>query len=376
MKVQIKVTVTKPPAPTVTLTTSSGIILNGAQTRFTWSSNGATACKFTEGDAQFKAYENTTSGSGRYTQSLYATQVYTIACTGNGGTTTKSVTVTVIPPLIPVTSTSATIPSPTVALTTSSSTVPYAGQTRISWSTTGATSCKFTEGDAQFKAYENTTSGSGRYTQSLYANQIYTILCTGNGGTTSKSVTITVIPPPITNSGLTSTSALVPTVTLSTSSGVIAYAGQTRLTWSSNGATACKFTEGDMQFKSYENTISGSGRYTQSLYANQIYTILCTGNGGTTSKSVTITVIPPPTPITSTGITNSGITTNTGSTPTLEIIASGSVNYGELTMVRYTGTNLLNCSGSASLPSAFGYVPGWPKPIEFSGQYNSSTNPI
>ncbi len=80
-------------------------------------------------------------------------------------------------------------------------------------------------------------------------------------------------------------------------------------------------------------------------------------DGSSISKSVVIKVIAP--------------------IPTLEIIASGSVNYGDMTMIRYTGTNLLNCTGSASLPSFYPpYVQGWPKSIEFSGQYNSSTNPI
>jgi len=84
-----------------------------------------------------------------------------------------------------------------------------------------------------------------------------------------------------------------PIVSLSAILTSVAYGGNTSLSWTSSGATSCKFTEGDANFMTNEKTLSGSYRTTGYLYASQRYTLSCIGLGGTTTKSVIIVVDAP-----------------------------------------------------------------------------------
>lgn len=89
---------------------------------------------------------------------------------------------------------------------------------------------------------------------------------------------------------ITPTTTVKPTVTVLASPLTVSVGGQTRITWSSQNATACSWTEGDNQFKLYENTVSGTSRYTSSISATQRYTLTCENASGSTSASVTINV--------------------------------------------------------------------------------------
>ncbi len=124
---------------------------------------------------------------------------------------------------------------------------------------------------------------------------------------------------------------LAPTVTISASPTSVVSGGQSTITWSSTGATSCRFTEGDNQFKNYENTISGNNRYTQSLYSSQTYTISCVGSGGTTVKSVAVNI--GSTPTVSVISPNGGETWSLGSTQNIRWTTTGNISKVRLDLV-------------------------------------------
>ena len=86
--------------------------------------------------------------------------------------------------------------------------------------------------------------------------------------------------------------APVPTVSLASNPTSVASGGTVTLTWSTQNATACTAKDG------WSGSQQVSGTFTSSaLTSNTVFTLSCTGPGGTTSQSVNVTVTsaPPPT---------------------------------------------------------------------------------
>jgi hypothetical protein len=81
-------------------------------------------------------------------------------------------------------------PTPTITLSASTSTVNYGGSSKLTWSSTNATSC---EADWTIK----TSINSSETLLDLTSTQDYAISCTGTGGTASTSVTVYVNDLPI-----------------------------------------------------------------------------------------------------------------------------------------------------------------------------------
>ncbi len=104
----------------------------------------------------------------------------------------------------------------------------------------------------------------------------YTLTCTGQGGTSSDAVTVTVGSQP----------QNAPTVNVTANPNYVSFNGTTTINWSSTSATYCtasgngwsgnKNTSGQMVFANLTNTTT--------------YTLTCTGQGGTSSDAVTVTV--------------------------------------------------------------------------------------
>ncbi len=76
----------------------------------------------------------------------------------------------------------------------------------------------------------------------------------------------------------------VPTVSVSASTGSIAYSGTSIISWSSTSATGCSTPWG--------STATGGTFTTPQLVTNTTYVVSCTGSGGTASGSVTVNVAP------------------------------------------------------------------------------------
>ncbi len=166
------VTVTAP-VPTVTISSSPSSVVLGTAASLTWSSTGATAC--TAGGSWSGA--EATSGTASVTPTAAGTASYTLTCTGAGGSATGTASLTVTAP-----------PAPTVAIAVSPATITVGASTVITWSSTGATACAASGSWTGAEA----TSGTSKVTPTAAGTATYTLACTGQGGTTSKSATLTV----------------------------------------------------------------------------------------------------------------------------------------------------------------------------------------
>ena len=128
-------------------------------------------------------------------------------------------------------------------------------------------------------------SGS-RSTGPLNATSQYILTCTGAGGSASQSATVTVSASTSGGGGGGGTTA--PSVTISSDPSIVASGGSTTITWSSTNATACTASG------AWSGTEPVSGTHgTGALTADTTYTLNCTGPGGSTQQSTTVTMSVP-----------------------------------------------------------------------------------
>lgn len=301
--------------PTVTLTANPASIQYGGNSTLTWSSANTTYCNSSW------TTNNATNGSALVYPT--ATTTYYITCTGAGGTANASTTVTV-----------ASYPSPTVTLRVDNNNLTSGGSTYVRWTTTGnPTSCVASGGANGWAGVKSTTSGSF-YTGSLYSTTTYNITCSNSSGSSSDVVTVNVNSINIPQA---------PTVSLIANPSNIQYGGSSTLSWNSSGATSCNAT--------WTTSNTTSGYRTVSPTATTTYSITCTGEGGSTTDTTTVTV----------GQQNIA--------PTVKISASNTnVNYGSSTYVNWTSTNASSCTAN-------GGANNWAGTKDLSGNfYTGSLN--
>jgi len=386
------------PAPAATLSAFARSIPNGKSSTLMWSSANATSCSGTGFSAS--------GASGSLSVSPIATTTYSITCPGNGGSATQSMTVAVTPapklavgmtlqatgsvamhrslstgaPLVGVAvapGSKGTIiggpasvdgytwwevsykgglarwavqddlmqarqAAPTVTHSASPTSVPYTQSTTLAWTSTNATACSGT--GTGFSP----SGPSGSVAVSPYVTTIYSIACTGAGGSANQSATVTVTEAPQLAIGMTVTatdtinawstpsasqsaigseaygsqgeviggpasadsstwwkvsfnddltgwthqSALAPAspnapiLTFRAKPASIAPGASSTLSWSSTNATACSGT-------GFSPTgVSGSVLLSPTVSAT--YSITCTGSGGSTTRTAAVIVNPFP----------------------------------------------------------------------------------
>ncbi len=165
-----------------------------------------------------------------------------------------------------------TTPAPTVNITANPTSVVSGSATSLTWSSTNANSCTASGGWAGTRPTSGTIS-----TANLTTNTLYTISCTGVGGSSSRNVTVTVTTPPV------------PTVTITALPMSINSGSNSILSWSSTNATSCTASGG------WSGSVPTSGdRSTGNLTSTRTYNLSCTGAGGTANNSVTVTVTTTP----------------------------------------------------------------------------------
>jgi hypothetical protein len=255
-----------PSGPSVNLSASPTSLAAGATSTLTWSSSNATACTASGAWSGAKAVSGTQS-----TGALNATSTYTLTCTGSSGaSSSRSVTVSV----------QGSTPAPTVNLTASPATVASGGTSTLNWTTSGATACTASGGLSGW-AGTKPLSGSanvGPFT----ANSTFTLSCTGPGGTTQGSATVSL--------------TAAPTLTLTADPTSVASGGKSTLTWTSTGSTGCTASNG------WAGTKAATGsEQTAALTQATTFGMQCTGAGGSVTKSVTVNIsstgsTPSPTP--------------------------------------------------------------------------------
>ena len=283
------------PAPTFTLTASPTSVTSGNASTIIWSSvTNATSCTASGGWSGSK----TTAGSSASTGALSTATTYTLACSGPGGTTTNSVTVSIIPP------------PPTFTLTATPTSVVSGSASKLTWTIpTNATSCAAsavpvssawsaaTPTNAALIAGNPTTGVS---TGALSVATAYTLACSNAGGTTTHSVSISVVPP-----------TPAPTLSFYASPTSIQKGASTVLYWSTTDATTCTASGG------WSGSQLPSGSLTISPISDTTYTLTCSGAGGSTpATNATVTVIQP-------GVCGSASGSKTDSAPSTNLCSTG-----------------------------------------------------
>lgn len=321
------------PKPTVTLTATPDSVQSGGSTQISWTTKNATVCTASGGWTGTKA----TSGS-QVISNLQTTTTFNLSCVGIGGLTSVSTDVGVyivdyFPDPVCPTGTTGTYPNcvttinpiPTVSLTATPESVQNNQTTALTWTSGNATSCSASGGWTGTKA----TNGV-QVISNLQTTTTFTLTCTGaNGEKVSKSVDVGVyvvdnFPDPICPTGTTGTypncvttvtPTPKPTVTITASPNTVPYGGSTTLSWTSTNATTC------VASNSWSGSKNTSGTTTFGIYVNNptTYSLSCTGLGGTTTASATVSVA------SSTGTSYpAGCTSNTGFSTTTGQSCSGS----------------------------------------------------
>jgi hypothetical protein len=166
-------------------------------------------------------------------------------------------------------------PAPTIALAADPLTVPLQGSSTLTWNASNASDCSASGGWSGPKAL----SGD-EVVGPLAATTTFSMTCTGQGGSTTRSVTVT-----------TASEASPPTVMLSASPGRIGPGESSQLTWSSSGATSCVASGG------WNGSRPVSGSETAGpLESSTTYVLTCTGDGGSAAATAQVDVVAAPTP--------------------------------------------------------------------------------
>ena len=302
------------PNPTVNLYANPSSIQYGGNSTLSWSSTNTTSCSAN--------WTTSTATSGSKVVYPIKTTIYSIVCTGPGGDTSDSTSVTVSsPPQVP-----------TVTISANPTSVSYNGSSMLIWSSTNATSCNATGAWSGAKA----TSGS-QSTSNLTSSKTYTLTCIGEGGSATDSVTVTVSP------------ILQPTVDLVANPANIQYGGSSTLSWNSNNATSCS--------ASWTTSHTTSGSKTVYPTSTITYSITCNGASGSTPAGDSVTVKvepqvlnpPPPTGLTATAVSQTRInlswTASSGATS--YDVYKGGVFLSNTTNTSYSSTDL-SCNTSYS----------------------------
>jgi hypothetical protein len=158
-----------PVLPAVTLSASPSSTIDQGQTAtLTWISSNATSCTASG------AWSGSLSTEGSVDVSPSATSNYNISCSGAGGSDSASVTVTVNAP--------PAVSAPTLNLSASPSTVSRGGTITLSWSSTDANSCSASGNWSGIKP------GAGTESIVISNSVTFTLSCSGDGGSVSRSV--------------------------------------------------------------------------------------------------------------------------------------------------------------------------------------------
>ena len=254
-------------APVVTLTATPSSIQPNTAATLTWSSQHAVSCTLTGGSLNLSGLPyNSSLYNPVSTGNLAATTSFTLSCTGAGGTTGTTATVTVVPP-------------PQIgSFSASPTSVTSGGSSTLSWSATpnpGAT-CAIAGGSLNVSGLAASGSeGTGAVT----ATTNYTLTCSNSlGATTSAMVTVTAVPPPQIGS-------------FSASPTSVTSGGSVTLSWSATAAS-CALSGGGLNI----GNLAASGSQTiVPPTGTTIYALGCSNSlGATTSATVTVTAVPAP----------------------------------------------------------------------------------
>jgi hypothetical protein len=286
----------KAASPTLSLSVGPSAITKGGSATLNWTATNATSCVAAGDWAGTKPVHGS-----QWTGVLSATATYRLTCSGTGGTAAQSATVSV-----------SSHPTATVSFYASPSTVADGGASKLTWTSSNATSCTASGGWSGAKAVSGTQA-----TGALKADTTFGLTCTGSGGNATQSTTVSVTSP-------------APTVRLSASPTTVLSGNGSTVSWSSTNATEC-VASGDWSGSTAATGTEGTGP----LKSNAAYELTCTGHGGSAHQSTTVSV------------TQHAPAVTFAATPST--VASGSAS-----ILTWSATNATSCAASGAWSGAKG----------------------
>ncbi len=280
----------QPPAvvTSFSITPSTTIQVLQAAT-LSWTSSGANTCNATGGtglDGWTGSVGTASSGTSTGLILLPGTYTYTLTCTGAGGTGPSSSVVLNVLPLVPTT--------PTV---TAFNALPASIQTgqsaSLSWASVNATSCTASGGtgsDGWTGSVGTASLGFNTGAITVAGSYTYTLTCSGAGGPgTPSSVVVNVSSAPPPPAAIAAFNAL-PSTVVAGSSTSLSWASTSASTCNASGGTGSDTWTGTMPTNSLATVIGPLNNP-----GNYIFTLTCSGPGGTSSpSSVSINVVAAP----------------------------------------------------------------------------------
>lgn len=241
------------PSPEVSITANSTSIAAGSIVELTWSSAGATSCLASgnwSGEKPLAGSESVgpLGGSGSFV----------LRCVSSAGVETEvSVTVTV----------AGGSASPSLTLSATPNPTPQQGFVAVEWLSANATSCTAVEGPwTGVKALQGSEPVGP-----MSAPVTLAMTCVGPGGSTTRSVAISLVP--------------VPVVQISASPTSVASGRPSTLTWAVDGASTCIASgawAGPRPTSGWEQTAK--------LSVESIFELECIGGGGSARNAVQVTI--------------------------------------------------------------------------------------
>lgn len=251
-EVQISLTAQPELPPSIDINSSKQTIANGDSITLTWQADSASTCVASGGWSGAK----NVSGSETVVN-VVVSEIFELTCSGAGGDTTVSSSVSVVDPA-----------SPQISFTGSSQSVNYGGGLTLDWSVANATSCT-ASGD--WSGSQN-TSGSRSF-DNLTENAGYTLSCVGVGGSSSAAVNTSVLPAPL------------PTLSFTSSTVTATLGDNLQLSWESTNADSCVASEGWSGAKPPSDTET-----ILDIAANTTFKLSCTGQGGNVDRTISVVV--------------------------------------------------------------------------------------
>jgi len=252
IKDSVNISVRGPKPPTLLLSASPTTVPVNGSTTISWSSQHASDCMASGGWSGYRTTSGTQVMSG-----LIANSTFILTCSGKGGSVNDSASITVVSPS-----------APWVSLTANSSSLPYGESTTLSWNSGNTSGCS-ASGDWS----GNLSTTGSQSTGPLIADSTFNLTCTGAGGSATESVGITVAAP-------------VPTLSFSASPSSVNANGTTTLSWTGTNVTSCT-ASGNW---SGNKAVAGS-EVKSAMTADSQFTLICSGPGGSVSKTVDVIVL-------------------------------------------------------------------------------------
>ncbi len=278
-------------AAQLSLDASTSEITEGGSVTLTWAGYKTSACVASGDWSGNKGY------SGRETiTNITADSRFVLSCSSPDGRISDYATVRVVEQPV----------APVLEFLSDTTQVMQGESVTLSWTAVNADSCT-----ASGDWYGSLATTGSRQIENLQQDSLFILECSGSGGDVRQTVTVVVqLPDPV-----------APTLDFSASAASVAYDGSVTLSWSSTDADSCT-ASGDW---SGSKSVTGSETI-GNLTADSRFSLECSGDGGSISREVTVSVAAQQSNGTAT-LSWTAPTENTDNTP-LEDLAGFKIHYG------------------------------------------------